>query len=146
MAAEKTRTYEGWFATAARLVIADEPREPWTVSSGERTVLVLYSSERQRDAFDKGVFNDELVLEVAASAVQPGATFDLAACNARYQRGSTKLEYVSRSVTGSLQLERAEPDALRGRVTLQSTAPVLDVRGLGAADSSGEFQIDRHTP
>lgn len=141
-----TRTYEGWFATAARLVIADEPREPWTVAPGDRTVLVLYSSERQRDAFDKGVSTDELVLEVAAHEVQAGAAFDLAACNARYQRGSTKLEYVSRAVTGELRIERVAPGELRGVVALRSATPVLDVRGIGDAESSGEFQIEPHTP
>src|SRR6185295_12980168 len=42
----------------------------------QRTVIVVHSSERQRGAFDKGAFNDELVLEVVASDVTTGATFN----------------------------------------------------------------------
>ncbi len=145
MAAGTTRrTYEGWFTTAARLVLADAPQNAWTVDSGEHTVIVVYSSERQRGAFDKDVFNDELVLEVGASDVKPGATFDLAACNARYQRGSTKLEYVSRTVTGELRLEHVDARALRGSFTLRATAPQLDLRGQGDVESVGAFQIEPH--
>jgi hypothetical protein len=138
------RTYEGWFTTAARLALGDAPEDAWKVESGERTVIVVYSSEHQRGAFDKGVFNDELVLEVGAGDVKPGATFDLAACNARYQRGGTKLEYVSRTVTGELHLERVDPRALRGSFTLRATAPQLDVRDLGDVESVGRFQIEPH--
>jgi hypothetical protein len=146
MAAETTRrTYEGWFTTAARLVVADAPNAGWAVEAGDRTVIVVYSSERQRGVFDKGVFNDELVLEVAASDVTPGATFDLAACNARYQRGATKLEYVSRAVTGELRLDQVDPRALHGSFTVRAASPQLDVRGFGDVESAGTFQIEPHT-
>jgi len=140
------RAYEGWFATAARLVIADAPRDAWKVEPGEGTVLVVYSSERQRDAFDKHVFNDELVLEIGAAEVQPGATFDLAACNARYQRGDTKLAYVSRAVTGELRLERVDAGALRGSFALRASAPQLDVLAAGDVTSVGRFQVELHKP
>jgi hypothetical protein len=147
MAAGTThRTYEGWFTTAARLVVAEAPQGAWTVESGQHTVIVVYSSERQRGAFDKGVFNDELVLEISANDAKPGATFDLAACNARYQRGGTKLEYVSRAVTGELRMERVEARVLRGSFTLRATAPQLDLRSLGDVESVGVFQIEPHTP
>lgn len=146
MAAGTTlRTYEGWFRAAARLVVAGAPGDGWAVEPGQRTVIVVYSSERQRGAFDKGVANDELVLEVAAGDVKPGATFELAACNARYQRGGTKLEYVSRAVTGELRLDHVEPGALRGSFTLQASAPQLDVRGLGDVVTAGAFEIEPHT-
>jgi hypothetical protein len=115
------------------------------MASGDRTVIVVYSSERQRGAFDKGVFNDELVLEVGASDVKPGATFDLAACNTRYQRGGTKLEYVSRAVTGQLHLEHVDSRILRGSFTVRATAPQLDLRGLGDVEAVGAFQIEPHT-
>ena len=138
------RTYEGWFTTAARLVVADSPHSAWTVASGEHTVIVVSSSERQRGAFDKAVFNDELALEVGASHVRPGATVDLAACNARYQRGDTKLEYVSRVVTGELRLEQVDSRVLRGSFTVRATAPQLDLRGLGDVEAAGAFQIEPH--
>jgi hypothetical protein len=140
------RAYEGWFATAATLVVAEAPRDAWKVEPGGDTVIVVYSSERQRDAYDKGVFNDELVLQVRAGEVRPGARFDLAACNARYQRGGTKLEYVSRAVTGELHLEHADAGALRGGFTLRAAAPQLDVRAVGDVTSTGSFQIEPHTP
>src|ERR1051325_5421033 len=96
------RTYEGWFTTAARLAVGDAPEDAWKVEAGEHTAIVVYSSKHQRGAFDKGVFNDELVLEGGASDVTRGAPFHLAASNARCQRGSTKREYGSRTVTGEL--------------------------------------------
>jgi hypothetical protein len=146
MAAGTTlRTYEGWFTTAARLVPASAPHHGWAVEPGQGTVIVVYASERQRGAFDQGVANDELVLEVAASDVKPGATFELATCNARYQRGGTKLEYVSRAVTGELRLEHVEPRGLRGSFTLRATAPQLDVRGLGDVVAAGAFELAPHT-
>jgi len=145
MAAGTTRrAYEGWFTPAARLVLADLPQNAWTVASGEHTVIVVYSSERQGGAFDKDVFNDELVLEVGARDVKLGATFDLSACNPRYQRGSTKLEYVSRAVTGELRLEHVASRMLRGSFTLRATAPQLDLRGQGDVQSVGAFEIEPH--
>jgi hypothetical protein len=144
-AATKRRAYEGWFTTAARLVLAGAPRDGWAVEAGERTVIVTYSSEHERGAFDKGVFNDELVLEIAASEVTSGAVLDLARCNPRYQRGGTKLEYVSRAVTGELRLEQVDAHALRGSFSLRATAPQLDVHGLGDVEAAGDFQLDPHT-
>lgn len=140
------RIYDGWFATAVRLVVGDGPRDGWKLDPGDATVIVLYSSQRARDAYDKSVFNDELVIEVRAADVRPGAPIQLAACHARYQRGSTKLEYVSRRVTGELQLDAADARELRGRFTLSAGAPELDALGLGDTSSAGTFQIALHKP
>lgn len=145
-AATKRRAYEGWFATAARLAVADAPREGWAAEAGERVVIVVYSSERERGAFDKGVFNDELVIEIAAGELAAGAVLDLARCSPRYQRGGTKLEYVSRAVTGELRLEQVEPGALRGTFRLRATAPQLDVGGLGDVEAAGDFVLEPHKP
>lgn len=140
------RAYEGWFATTATLVVAEAPRDAWRVESGDDTVIVMYSSERQRDAYDKGVFNDELVLQARAGDVKAGARFDLAECNARYQRGGTKLEYVSRTVTGELRLDHVDSRALRGSFTLRAVAPQLDVRTIGDVTSVGIFQLELRKP
>jgi hypothetical protein len=141
-AATTRRPYEGWFATAARLALASAPRDGWRVEAGEHAVIVMYSSQRDRGAFDKGARNDELVLEIAASELRPGAALDLARCRPRYQRGGSKLEYVSCAVTGEVHLEQVGPHAVRGSFSLHATAPQLDVRGLGDVEATGTFQLD----
>lgn len=144
------RTYEGWFARSAKLVLKNTPRDGWRLEPGQDTVIVLYSSSRQRDApdtvelHDMDVFNDELVLRAPRGDVVSGARLDLAVCGARYQRGSTRLEYVSRVVNGELRIEQAQDRLLQGSFSLRSVHPDLDVQGLGDVVEVGTFVIEPH--
>jgi len=126
------------------------PRDGWRLEPGQDTVIVLYSSSRQRDApdtvefHDMDVFNDELVLCAPHGEVVSGARLDLAVCGARYQRGSTMLEYVSRVVTGELMLAQADAGALRGNFSLRARDPGLDEHSLGEVAEVGTFVIEPH--
>lgn len=141
-----TTLHEGWFATDRALVLAGAPRQGWSTAPGGGVVIALYSSRRARGFFDRGVFNDELVVHVPAELVAPGARLRLNDHPVRYQHGDRKLAYVSRTIDGWLEIDTWTQTQMEGRAAWVADAPEIDVLGDGRVERESRFCLSRHTP
>ncbi len=135
-------SHDGWFKANAAIEFDPIPGLAWEAVAGDHTVLVLYSSSKRSPlTFDRNVTNDELVLELPSNSVRAETTIDVANCVARYQRGSTRLTYASRSVSGELTVTSFDGARLTGKVHIVSSEPETDLLAAGEVKQELTFDV-----
>ncbi len=141
---KNTRNYQGRLESQAKWVENKPGAIPaWTIEKGTSLVLVLYSeiSKAQIMTRDKGVGNDEFVLEIPTDLAVAGKILKLEAFNGYYQRGGETLNFVSRTLKGTLKWEQCDARECKGSFDFLASDPTLDTLGVKQLSTAGAFSV-----
>jgi hypothetical protein len=138
---DKAGDYEGSYLQQARLILDPDPRalRPSSFEAGENWLLWLEAHRGGGGPLSESASRATVYIELAE---QPpvGVHIDLGATplQVTYETGGQKIEYISRSATGTLLLEKGQGETLIASLDAAFVRPIL---GEGERKLSGRVEL-----